>query len=171
MGDKPEMANVVKLSGNFLIASVIESLGEAIALTRKYGIDPHDYVEFLTNSLFAAPVYKTYGGIIAEEKYKPAGFKLRLGLKDVRLALAAAESVDTPLPFASLIARPHADRDRPRHGGHGLEFDGQAGGGKCRPEVTAQIGSPARLLQCCSISTEAVLTRTTIPSTRRNGWR
>jgi 3-hydroxyisobutyrate dehydrogenase-like beta-hydroxyacid dehydrogenase len=103
MGDKPEMANVVKLSGNFLIASVIESLGEAIALTRKYGIDPHNYVEFLTNSLFAAPVYKTYGGIIADEKYKPAGFKLRLGLKDVRLALAAAESVDTPLPFASLL--------------------------------------------------------------------
>ncbi len=103
VGNKPEMANVVKLSGNFLIASVIESLGEAIALTRKYGIDPHNYVAFLTNSLFAAPVYKTYGGIIAEEKYKPAGFKLRLGLKDVRLVLAAAESVDTPLPFASML--------------------------------------------------------------------
>jgi len=103
IGDKPEMANVVKLSGNFLIASVIESLGEAIALTRKYGIDPHDYVEFLTNSLFAAPIYKTYGGIIAEEKYQPAGFKLRLGLKDVRLALAAAEAVDAPLPFASVL--------------------------------------------------------------------
>ena len=103
IGDKPEMANVVKLSGNFLIASVIESLGEAIALTRKYGIDPHDYVEFLTNSLFSAPIYKTYGGIIAEEKYQPAGFKLRLGLKDVRLALAAAEAVDAPLPFASVV--------------------------------------------------------------------
>jgi 3-hydroxyisobutyrate dehydrogenase-like beta-hydroxyacid dehydrogenase len=103
IGDKPEMANVVKLSGNFLIASVIESLGEAIALTRKYGIDPHDYVEFLTNSLFAAPIYKTYGSIIAGEKYEPAGFKLRLGLKDVRLALAAAEAVDAPLPFASML--------------------------------------------------------------------
>jgi 3-hydroxyisobutyrate dehydrogenase-like beta-hydroxyacid dehydrogenase len=78
-------------------------LGEAIALTRKYGIDAHAYVEFLTNSLFAAPVYKTYGGIIAEEKYQPAGFKLRLGLKDVRLALAAAEAVDAPLPFASVV--------------------------------------------------------------------
>jgi 3-hydroxyisobutyrate dehydrogenase-like beta-hydroxyacid dehydrogenase len=60
-------------------------------------------VEFLTNSLFAAPVYKTYGGIIAEEKYQPADFKLRLGLKDVRLALAAAEAVDAPLPFASVV--------------------------------------------------------------------
>jgi 3-hydroxyisobutyrate dehydrogenase-like beta-hydroxyacid dehydrogenase len=103
VGDKPEMANVVKLSGNFLIASVIESLGEAIALTRKYGIDPHEYVDLLTNTLFAAPVYKTYGGLIADEKYKPAGFKLRLGLKDVRLALAAAEAVDAPMPFASTM--------------------------------------------------------------------
>jgi len=103
IGDKPEMANVVKLSGNFLIASVIESLGEAVALTRKYGVDPHQYIEFLTNSLFAAPVYKTYGGLIADEKYRPAGFKIRLGLKDLKLALAAAESVDAPLPVASMI--------------------------------------------------------------------
>jgi 3-hydroxyisobutyrate dehydrogenase-like beta-hydroxyacid dehydrogenase len=103
LGEKPEMANVVKLSGNFLIASVIESLGEAIALTRKYGIDPHQYVDFLTNSLFAAPVYKTYGGLIADQKHETAGFGLRLGLKDIRLALTAAESVDAPLPVASLI--------------------------------------------------------------------
>ena len=103
VGDKPEMANVVKLSGNFLIASVIESLGEAIALARKYGIDPHQYVDFLTNSLFAAPVYKTYGGLIADEKYRPAGFKMRLGLKDIKLALAAAEAADAPMPVASMI--------------------------------------------------------------------
>ncbi len=116
IGDKPEMANVVKLSGNFLIASVIESLGETVALTRKYGIDPHSFVEVLTDSLFAAPVYRTYGAIIAEEKYQPAGFKLRLGLKDIRLALAAAEAVDAPLPFASVL------RDHMLSAiGHGME--------------------------------------------------
>ena len=103
MGEKPEMANVVKLSGNFLIAAVIESLGEAIALARKYGIDAHQYVEFLTNTLFAAPVYKTYGALIADQKHQPAGFRMRLGLKDVKLALAAAEGVDAPLPMASLV--------------------------------------------------------------------
>lgn len=103
IGDQPEMANVVKLSGNFLIAAVIESLGEAIALVRKYGIDPHEYVEFLTNSLFAAPVYKTYGGLIADAKHETAGFALQLGLKDIRLALAAADSVNAPLPVASLV--------------------------------------------------------------------
>lgn len=103
LGEKPEMANVVKVSGNFLIASVIECLGEAVVLARKYGIDPHAYVEFLTNTLFSAPVYKTYGGLIAGEKYHPPGFRMRLGLKDVRLALAAGEAKDAPLPVASLI--------------------------------------------------------------------
>jgi 3-hydroxyisobutyrate dehydrogenase-like beta-hydroxyacid dehydrogenase len=103
IGPAPEMANVVKLSGNFLIFSVIEGLGEAVALTRKYGIDPHAYIEFLTSTLFSAPVYKTYGGIIADERFEPAGFRMRLGLKDIRLVLAAAEAVDTPMPSASLI--------------------------------------------------------------------
>jgi 3-hydroxyisobutyrate dehydrogenase-like beta-hydroxyacid dehydrogenase len=103
IGEKPEMANVVKVSGNFLIAAVIESLGEAIALTRKYGIEPNAYVEFLTSTLFAAPVYKTYGGLIAARNHHPAGFRMRLGLKDVKLALAAAEAKDAPLPLGSLI--------------------------------------------------------------------
>ncbi len=103
IGDRPEMANVVKLSGNFLITAVIESLSEAIALVRKYGIDPHEYVEFLTNTLFAAPIYKTYGGLIADAQHEKAGFALRLGLKDIRLAMLAAESVEAPLPFASVV--------------------------------------------------------------------
>ena len=103
IGPKAEMANVVKLSGNFLISSVIESLGEAIALTRKYSIDPHEFVDFLTSTLFSAPVYKTYGGMIADQRYHPAGFKMRLGLKDVRLVLAAAEAVDAPMPVASIV--------------------------------------------------------------------
>jgi 3-hydroxyisobutyrate dehydrogenase-like beta-hydroxyacid dehydrogenase len=103
MGENPEMANVVKVSGNFLIAAVIESLAEAIALARKYGIDPHQYVDFLTNTLFAAPVYKTYGSLIADAQHERVGFALRLGLKDVKLALAAAEAVDASLPVASLV--------------------------------------------------------------------
>jgi len=107
MGTEPAMANVVKLSGNFLIASVIECVGEALALVRKHGVDPKQYVDMLTSTLFVAPVYKTYGNLIVDQKFEPAGFKLRLGLKDVRLALAAGEMVDAPLPVASLI-RDHA---------------------------------------------------------------
>ncbi len=103
LGEKPSAANVVKLSCNFLLAAAIESLAEAFAWTRKAGIGPQVYLELLTTTVFTAPVYKTYGRLIAEEAYTPAGFKMPLGLKDVRLALAAAESSNVPLPMASLI--------------------------------------------------------------------
>jgi 3-hydroxyisobutyrate dehydrogenase-like beta-hydroxyacid dehydrogenase len=103
IGDKPSAANLVKLSGNFLIASMIESLGEAFALIRKGGVDPHAYLEIVTGTLFSAPAYKTYGALIANEQYQPAGFKMSLGLKDIRLALAAADALAAPMPAASLI--------------------------------------------------------------------
>jgi 3-hydroxyisobutyrate dehydrogenase-like beta-hydroxyacid dehydrogenase len=102
-GDKPSSANLVKLSGNFLIVSVIESLGEAMVLVSKGGIDQHQFLDFLTSTLFNAPVYKTYGGLIADKKFAPPGFVAPLGLKDVRLTLAAGESLRVPLPLASLI--------------------------------------------------------------------
>jgi 3-hydroxyisobutyrate dehydrogenase-like beta-hydroxyacid dehydrogenase len=73
------------------------------ALVRKAGIDPHRFVEILTGTLFSAPVYKTYGAIIADENYEPAGFKMALGLKDIKLVLAAAEHLNVPLPTASLV--------------------------------------------------------------------
>jgi 3-hydroxyisobutyrate dehydrogenase-like beta-hydroxyacid dehydrogenase len=103
IGDKPSSANLVKLSGNFLLAAMIECLGEAFALVRKGGIEPHRYLEILTNTLFSAPAYKTYGTMIANQQYEPAGFKMSLGLKDIRLALAAADALATPMPVASLV--------------------------------------------------------------------
>jgi 3-hydroxyisobutyrate dehydrogenase-like beta-hydroxyacid dehydrogenase len=103
VADEPKAANLVKLSGNFLIASVIESLGEAMALVAKAGVDKTDYLEILTSTLFGAPVYKTYGGLIAREEFEPAGFAAELGAKDVRLVLAAGEALQTPLPIASLL--------------------------------------------------------------------
>jgi len=102
-GDKPSLANLVKLSGNFLIAAVIETLSEAMALVGKAGLDQHQYLDFLTSTLFVAPVYKTYGGLIADKKFQPAGFAAPLALKDVRLALAAGEQLRVPLPVGSLI--------------------------------------------------------------------
>jgi 3-hydroxyisobutyrate dehydrogenase-like beta-hydroxyacid dehydrogenase len=99
----PKSANLVKLSGNFLIASVIESLGEAMALVGKGGVDRRQYLDILTSTLFDAPVYKTYGGLIADGTFEPAGFAAPLGYKDIRLTLAAAEDLRVPLPLASLL--------------------------------------------------------------------
>jgi 3-hydroxyisobutyrate dehydrogenase-like beta-hydroxyacid dehydrogenase len=116
----PSSANLVKLSGNFLIAAVIESLGEAMALVAKGGVDRFEYVEILTSALFSAPVYQTYGSLIAREQFEPAGFAAPLGQKDIRLTLAAAEDLRVPLPIASLL------RDRfltlLAHGGEQLDW-------------------------------------------------
>jgi 3-hydroxyisobutyrate dehydrogenase-like beta-hydroxyacid dehydrogenase len=103
VSEEPKAASLVKLSGNFLIASVIESLGEAMALVAKAGVDKQEYLDVLTSTLFDAPVYRTYGGLIAREEFEPAGFAARLGLKDVRLALSAGDALEVPLPIASLL--------------------------------------------------------------------
>jgi 3-hydroxyisobutyrate dehydrogenase-like beta-hydroxyacid dehydrogenase len=120
MSDKAEDANLVKLSGNFLIAVVIESLGEALALIGKGGLDQQQYLDLLTSTLFDAPVYKTYGRLIVERRFEPAGFAAPLGQKDIRLTLAAAEALNVPLPLASLL------RDRflalLAHGGEALDW-------------------------------------------------
>jgi 3-hydroxyisobutyrate dehydrogenase-like beta-hydroxyacid dehydrogenase len=102
-GEEAHAANVIKLAGNFLITTVIESLAEAFAFGRKFGVDPHAFLDILTNSLFTAPVYRNYGSMIASDNFEPAGFKLPLGLKDNRLLLAAAEEAAAPMPMASLI--------------------------------------------------------------------
>jgi 3-hydroxyisobutyrate dehydrogenase-like beta-hydroxyacid dehydrogenase len=102
-GEEAHAANVIKLGGNFLITTVIESLAEAFAFGRKFGVDPHAFLDILTNSLFTAPVYRNYGSMIASDTFEPAGFKLPLGLKDNRLLLAAAEEAKVPMPMASLV--------------------------------------------------------------------
>jgi 3-hydroxyisobutyrate dehydrogenase-like beta-hydroxyacid dehydrogenase len=103
IGTEPSAANLVKLSGNFLIASAIEALGEAAALIGKAGIDRGAYIELLTSTVFNVPAYKTYGALIAQGKFEPAAFAAPLGYKDIRLTLAAAENLRVPMPVASLL--------------------------------------------------------------------
>ncbi len=101
-GPEPWQANLFKLCGNFMIASAMETFGEAFATLRKSGADHHQFLEIM-DELFGSPVYKNYGTTIANEKFEPAGFALKLGLKDVRLALEAAGEVNAPMPLASLL--------------------------------------------------------------------
>ncbi len=103
VGVRPEAANAVKLAGNLAISSVIETLAEAYALAGKYGVAPRTVLDTINSALFASPLYANYGGIIADRRFEPPGFRLRLGLKDVRLVLEAAEAVSQPLPLASLV--------------------------------------------------------------------
>jgi 3-hydroxyisobutyrate dehydrogenase-like beta-hydroxyacid dehydrogenase len=103
VGPDPAAANVVKIAGNFLLASSIEAMGEAFTLVRKHGIDPARFLEIANGRLLRSPIYQNYGALIAAERYEPAGFRLKHGLKDVRLALDTGGEVAAPLPLASLM--------------------------------------------------------------------
>ncbi|SDV49263.1 NAD(P)-dependent oxidoreductase [Chitinasiproducens palmae] len=103
VGDMPGEAVLTKLIANFLISTVIESLGEAVALGRKGGIAPEQLLEVLTGSIFGAPVVNTYGKLIVEQAFSPAGFALPLGQKDNRLVLEAADALGAALPFANVL--------------------------------------------------------------------
>jgi 3-hydroxyisobutyrate dehydrogenase-like beta-hydroxyacid dehydrogenase len=102
-GEQVSAANVVKLSGNFLIISAIEAMAEAFTLAEKNGIDRSQVAELFGQTLFACPIYQNYGRMIAQQQFEPAGFKLALGLKDVELALQTAKESQMPMPFASLV--------------------------------------------------------------------
>lgn len=103
VGREPDRANVVKLAGNFMIASALQTMGEATALARGHGIEAAQFLEILTSTLFASIVYQGYGKLIAEGRFEPASFPVRHGLKDVRLALEAGDAAHVPLPLAGVV--------------------------------------------------------------------
>jgi 3-hydroxyisobutyrate dehydrogenase-like beta-hydroxyacid dehydrogenase len=103
IGDKPSAANLVKLSGNFMIMAVVEAMAEAMTLVEKGGVDRQTLLEVLTGTLFGAPVYHTYGEILLEDRFRPAGFAAPLGLKDMTLVDAAATSLGAPMPLLGIV--------------------------------------------------------------------
>ena len=102
-GEEPAAANVVKLTGNFLIAAALEAMAEALTFAEKNGIDRSQVIEMFGQTSFACPIYQNYGKAIAHKRYTPAGFYLSLGLKDVNLVLQTANEVEMPMPLASLL--------------------------------------------------------------------
>ncbi len=115
-GAEPWQANAVKLCGNFMLASMLETFGEAFATLRKAGIDPHLFLDTM-NALFASPVYAGYGRVIADQQFAPAGFAVPLGLKDVRLVLETAqECARLPCPspaWCAINCSPPSRRAKP----------------------------------------------------------
>ncbi|RFB75716.1 NAD(P)-dependent oxidoreductase [Methylovirgula sp. 4M-Z18] len=109
IGERPSQANAVKLAVNFMIGSAIGTMAEAATLARGFGVAKADFIDLVTSTAFAMPVYKGYGGAMAAERFEPAGFKLSLGAKDIKLALEAAETVNVPLPLASVLRDNHLD--------------------------------------------------------------
>lgn len=102
-GEEAFSAHVVKLCGNFLLASMVEVLGEAFALARKSGIEAAALEEVLSGTLLGTPILPGYARLVAGERWDPPGFPMKLGLKDVRLVLAAADAAGVPMPVAGVV--------------------------------------------------------------------
>jgi 3-hydroxyisobutyrate dehydrogenase-like beta-hydroxyacid dehydrogenase len=105
VGEEPAKANAVKIARNFLLSTVIESLGEAYALVRKCGVEPQKFWEILGNTSLGCPAYKNYGKMIVDQAWTPAQFAMPLGVKDVELALATAREAGMDLPSGNLIRK------------------------------------------------------------------
>ena len=103
IGDTPSAANLVKLSGNFMIMAAVEAMAEAMTLAEKGGVDRRTLLDVLTGTLFGAPIYQTYGDILVEDRFHPAGFAAPLGLKDMTLADTAATSLRAPMPILGIV--------------------------------------------------------------------
>jgi len=108
-GDEPAGANTAKLCSNFLIIAAIEAMAEGIHLAEKSAIDATQWMNMMTQSLFNAPVYINYGNILLKKAYQPAGFSLKLGLKDVNLVMEQATAVNAVMPFGKTVHRQLSD--------------------------------------------------------------
>jgi len=117
-GTKPESALAIKLANNFVLGCAIETMAEAFSLVRKYGVQPQVFYDVITEGLFAAPAYKVYGKLMVDQSFDRPGFTSALGLKDIKLALAAGELANVPLPSGSIVrdrligAIAHGDADK-----------------------------------------------------------
>ena len=104
-GDAVTAANTVKLCGNFMIASALEAIGESVNLAKNSGVNPEEMWSMFSQTLFNTPLYHNYSKIILEQKFEPAAFTMKLGLKDMNLVLEQAASVDQRMPLATLLKK------------------------------------------------------------------
>lgn len=104
LGNTSAAANTAKIAINYLIIHALQAMAESVTLAERSGVDPSQFVELMVNTMFPGPVYSGYGAMIAESRYRPAGFTTALGMKDLKLARQAADAADVVLPSASLLA-------------------------------------------------------------------
>jgi len=130
-GEAVGAANVLKITGNFMIIASLELMAEAFTLAEKSGLDRAKVAEFFGSTIFNAPIYQNYGRLIANKIYEPVGFKAKLGLKDARLALELSETTNTPMPLAKLahgrlyeaVSKGDGDKDWVEAFGKGVSED------------------------------------------------
>lgn len=102
VGESPQASTAVKIANNFVLGCAIETMGEAFSLVEKLGVSPELFLDVMLQGLFGAPAYEVYGKMIVDHAWEGRGATAVIGLKDVDLALEAAETADMPLPSAHI---------------------------------------------------------------------
>lgn len=102
LGDQPRQANAAKIAGNMMITFAIEAMAEALVLVGDNGVTTDAFFELMLGTLFGGRIYETYSASIAAGNYEP-GFRMQLGLKDLRLATEAAETAGKRLPMLDAV--------------------------------------------------------------------
>lgn len=115
-GATPSAANVAKINFNFMIATTIEALAESFAVVEKHGIDPAEFHQMVTGTAFGCPIFENYGRQLARHGWNDTGFKLALGLKDVRLAQGTAAAVGARMRLGELLETRYAEAVAHGHG-------------------------------------------------------
>jgi 3-hydroxyisobutyrate dehydrogenase-like beta-hydroxyacid dehydrogenase len=103
VGEKPGLAQVVKLGNNMLAAAAVVASSEALAMGVKAGVDPRVMVEIINAS--------SGRNSATQEKFPRAilpgtfdfGFATGLSYKDVRLCVDEAEALGVPMLLGSLV--------------------------------------------------------------------
>jgi 3-hydroxyisobutyrate dehydrogenase-like beta-hydroxyacid dehydrogenase len=111
VGKEPRQAHAVKLGGNFLISTMIHSLGEAFVFAERQGLEPETFFEAVNNALFQSPFYAAYANIMLHPP-EHAGATIELGAKDLRLLREAAAGRQTRLSLADQMAEIFAEARR-----------------------------------------------------------
>lgn len=103
VGDNPTLANLVKIGVNYNLIHTMQALAESLNLMERAGVNGHTFVDILTDTAYTGTAYEGYGSLIADREYLPAAFSVALGLKDLNLAIAAADESGAALPTAGVL--------------------------------------------------------------------
>lgn len=98
LGEDAAAANIVKAAGNFLMASVVESLRDSMALVSAAGVDPREFTGIVTQALFPTPVYQYIGGMLASREALHGARVANPFLKAAGYCTEAAERLGVDVP-------------------------------------------------------------------------
>ena len=103
VGTESWQAHALKLGGNFMITSMVQTLAEAFVYAKSQGIDPEVFLSTVNSALFQSPFYAAYGNVMLHPPEHPRA-TVSLGAKDTSLLRESAAASGVELGLAAYLA-------------------------------------------------------------------